>query len=133
VSADGAVKKIIVDALEAHRVSFVDCGMGVYEVDGPLAGRVPMLNRVAHKFVDVVPEHLDEGVVYVCIPYETVVHACCCGCLNEVVTPPHPLQWSVTFNGEAISLSPVSELGWWKRLLQRMRLLRLLRLSSRGG
>lgn len=37
---DGAVKKIIVDALEAHGVSFIDCGMGVYEVDGSLAGQV---------------------------------------------------------------------------------------------
>jgi molybdopterin/thiamine biosynthesis adenylyltransferase len=37
---DGAAKKIIIDALEAHDVAFVDCGMGVYEVDGSLAGQI---------------------------------------------------------------------------------------------
>ena len=70
-----------------------------------------MLNRITHRFVDAVPDHLDEGVVYICIPYETAVHLCCCGCHNEVVTPLHPLQWSVTFNGETISLSP--SIGNW--------------------
>jgi hypothetical protein len=70
-----------------------------------------MLNRITHQFVDIVPDHLDEGVVYVCIPYETVVHRCCCGCGNEVVTPLNPLQWSVTFNGETVSLSP--SIGNW--------------------
>jgi hypothetical protein len=70
-----------------------------------------MLNRITHRFVDAVPDHLDEGVVYICIPYETAVHLCCCGCHNEVVTPLHPLQWSVIFNGETISLSP--SIGNW--------------------
>lgn len=70
-----------------------------------------MLNRITHRFVDVVPDHLDEGIVYVCLPYETVVHKCCCGCGNEVVTPLHPLQWSITFNGQTISLSP--SVGNW--------------------
>lgn len=37
---DGAAKKIIIDALEAHGVPFVDCGMGVYEVDGSLSGQI---------------------------------------------------------------------------------------------
>lgn len=70
-----------------------------------------MRHRITHRFVEVVPDVLDEGVVYVCIPYETVVHKCCCGCGNEVVTPLHPLQWSLTFNGETISLSP--SIGNW--------------------
>jgi hypothetical protein len=70
-----------------------------------------MRRRIVHRFVETVPEDLDEGVVYVCLPYETVVHICCCGCGNEVVTPLHPLQWSVTFNGETISLSP--SIGNW--------------------
>jgi hypothetical protein len=67
--------------------------------------------RIDHRFVDTIPDELDEGVVYVCIQYETVVHKCCCGCGNEVVSPLHPLQWSITFNGETISLTP--SIGNW--------------------
>jgi hypothetical protein len=37
---DGAAKKIIVDHLNAAGVPFVDVGMGLYEVDGRLAGIV---------------------------------------------------------------------------------------------
>lgn len=70
-----------------------------------------MWTRIDHRFVDTIPDELDEGVVYVCIQYETVAHRCCCGCGNEVVSPLHPLQWSITFNGETISLSP--SIGNW--------------------
>lgn len=64
-----------------------------------------------HKFVDKIPDSVEEGVVYVSIPYETVIHKCCCGCGSEVVTPLSPTDWSVTFNGESISLEP--SIGNW--------------------
>ena len=64
-----------------------------------------------HKFVDNIPDSVEEGVVYVSIPYETVIHKCCCGCGGEVVTPLSPADWSVTFNGESISLEP--SIGNW--------------------
>lgn len=70
-----------------------------------------MRTTIRHEFVDVVPDHLDEGVLYVCIPYTTVVHKCFCGCGHEVVTPLAPRQWSLTFDGEAISLTP--SIGNW--------------------
>ncbi len=37
---DGPAKKVIIDGLEAMKIPFVDVGMGVYEVDGRLAGVV---------------------------------------------------------------------------------------------
>jgi len=37
---DGEAKKLIVYALEEQGVPFVDCGMGVYEVDGTLGGQI---------------------------------------------------------------------------------------------
>jgi len=64
-----------------------------------------------HKFVDKIPDSVEEDVVYVSIPYETVIHKCCCGCGCEVVTPLSPTDWSVTFNGESISLEP--SIGNW--------------------
>jgi Family of unknown function (DUF6527) len=64
-----------------------------------------------HKFVDKIPDFIEEGILYVSIPYETAIHKCCCGCGSEVVTPLSPADWSVIFNGESISLDP--SIGNW--------------------
>lgn len=69
------------------------------------------LARVTHEFVEQIPEELADGVVYVCIPYGTVVHRCCCGCGQEVVTPLGPTDWRVIFDGETVSLEP--SIGNW--------------------
>lgn len=70
-----------------------------------------MRTTLTHEFVDTVPDQIEDGIVYISLMYATAVHRCCCGCGHEVVTPLHPKQWSVTFNGEAISLSP--SIGNW--------------------
>lgn len=62
-------------------------------------------------FVKAVPRDLEPGVLYVSMEYGTVVHSCCCGCGHEVVTPLTPTDWSLTFDGEAISLWP--SVGNW--------------------
>lgn len=67
--------------------------------------------HVRHEFVEFIPEVLDEGVLYVSMQHATVVHRCCCGCGREVVTPLSPADWRLTFDGEAISLSP--SIGNW--------------------
>lgn len=64
-----------------------------------------------HEFVDVIPAHLREGTLYVCIPYATVVHQCCCGCGTEVVTPLSPTDWKLIFDGDTMSLDP--SIGNW--------------------
>jgi hypothetical protein len=66
---------------------------------------------VKHEFVEHIPEHLEEGVIYVSISFGTVVHRCACGCGNEVVTPLSPTDWSLIFDGESISLHP--SIGNW--------------------
>ena len=66
---------------------------------------------LTHKFVNQIPEKLEEGVIYVSIPFETVIHKCCCGCGKEVVTPLSPTGWSLTFDGETITLDP--SIGNW--------------------
>jgi len=38
--------------------------------------------------------------------FGTVVHKCCCGCGNEVVTPLSQTDWQLSFDGESISLYP---------------------------
>ena len=69
------------------------------------------MKTIEHRFVDEIPESLDEGVLYVSIKYATAIHNCCCGCGNEVVTPLSPTDWEMSFNGESVSLSP--SIGNW--------------------
>jgi hypothetical protein len=66
---------------------------------------------VRHEFVETIPDHLNEGVIYVSIPYATVLHRCLCGCGSEIVTPLSPTDWELSFNGQTISLSP--SIGNW--------------------
>lgn len=64
-----------------------------------------------HKFVDNIPEIIEDKVLYVSIKYETVIHKCVCGCGSEIVTPLSPADWRLIFNGETISLEP--SIGNW--------------------
>ncbi|HAY3551889.1 TPA: hypothetical protein JRX79_002297 [Elizabethkingia meningoseptica] len=64
-----------------------------------------------HKFVEFIPEKVEEGILYISIEYCTAIHKCVCGCGNEVVTPLSPTDWKLTFNGKSISLHP--SIGNW--------------------
>lgn len=64
-----------------------------------------------HEFVEYIPTTLEQGTIYVSIPFATAVHKCCCGCGNEVVTPLSPTDWKLTINGQTISLDP--SIGNW--------------------
>jgi hypothetical protein len=61
---------------------------------------------IRHEFADLIPEALRPGVVYISIPYATAAHSCFCGCGSKVVTPLSRRGWSVTFDGESVSLYP---------------------------
>ncbi|WP_223774504.1 DUF6527 family protein [Streptomyces sp. 135] len=62
-------------------------------------------------FTETFPATMDEGLLYISVPYRTCSHLCCCGCGHEVITPLSPAQWSVTYDGENVSLSP--SIGNW--------------------
>lgn len=64
-----------------------------------------------HEFVDIIPDDLDEKVLYISIKYATAIHLCACGCKEEVVTPFSPTDWKLTFDGKTVSLSP--SIGNW--------------------
>jgi len=68
-------------------------------------------SEIRHEFVDLIPDDLVEGTIYISVPYATVVHECCCGCGNEVVTPLSPTDWKLIYDGETVSLSP--SIGSW--------------------
>ena len=64
-----------------------------------------------HRFVEFMPDTLEDGTIYVSMAYATATHKCCCGCGKEVVTPLSPTDWKLTFNGRTISLEP--SIGNW--------------------
>jgi hypothetical protein len=69
------------------------------------------LTALTHEFVEFLPDQLEDGMLYISIPYATVAHKCCCGCGNEVVTPLSPTDWKLIFIGETVSLDP--SIGNW--------------------
>lgn len=64
-----------------------------------------------HEFVENIPEVLEQGVLYVSIPYRTMLHRCACGCGEEVVTPIGPAAWKMTYDGGGVSIAP--SIGNW--------------------
>lgn len=68
-------------------------------------------DTLRHDFVEYIPSTLEDGILYVSIPFATVVHKCCCGCGNEVVTPLSPTDWTLSFDGRSVSLDP--SIGNW--------------------
>lgn len=62
-------------------------------------------------FVDFIPEELNEGVMYISESYKTIVHRCCCGCGQEVVTPLSPVDWQLKKERKLITIRP--SIGNW--------------------
>ncbi|MCW5203748.1 hypothetical protein VU12_12525 [Desulfobulbus sp. US4] len=62
-------------------------------------------------FVDFIPDHLEDGMLYVCEQYKTAAHLCCCRCGEEVITPLSPADWLIKRRGNVVSLSP--SIGNW--------------------
>jgi len=69
------------------------------------------IQKLMHRFIEFVPDELEDGVLYISIPFATATHRCCCGCREEVVTPLTPTDWSLIFDGETVSFTP--SIGNW--------------------
>lgn len=69
------------------------------------------MKMLQHRFVEFIPEILEDGVLYISMEYCTAIHKCVCGCGNKVVTPISPTGWQLEFDGKSISLSP--SIGNW--------------------
>ena len=67
--------------------------------------------RFSPQFVELMPDALEEGVLYVSMSYAVAAHRCACGCGLEVVTPLSPTDWRLVFDGENVSLEP--SIGNW--------------------
>lgn len=72
---------------------------------------MPQRESIRHEFVELIPDELNPGILYVSMEYATTAHLCMSGCGEEVVLPLSPEQWKLTFNGRTVSLSP--SVGNW--------------------
>lgn len=68
--------------------------------------------QVRHEFIELLPEKTEDGVLYVSLKYKNMIHLCLCGCGSQVVTPLSPTGWSMTFDGQTVSVYP--SIGSWK-------------------
>ncbi len=69
------------------------------------------MKMLQHRFVENIPDIIEEGILYISIKYCTAIHKCICGCGNEVVTPLSPTDWELIFDGRTVSLYP--SIGNW--------------------
>ena len=67
--------------------------------------------KLRHDFVEYMPDKIAEGVLYISIPFGTMIHKCACGCGEEVVTPLSPAEWNFTYDGKTVSIYP--SVGSW--------------------
>lgn len=63
------------------------------------------LYEMKNEFVRRVPEELEDGVLYICLECDVVVHKCACGCGEKVVLPLAPEHWKLYYDG-VVTLSP---------------------------
>jgi hypothetical protein len=68
-------------------------------------------STITPTFVNVIPDRLENGILYICERYRTAAHKCCCGCGEEVITPLTPADWSICKEGNSVSLTP--SIGNW--------------------
>src|SRR5438445_703184 len=97
--------------LPRSREGALHCVLPRHECTAERRQSVSRIDSVRHEFVESAPRQLEPGILYVSFKYSFVLHACCCGCGREVITPLSPAQWSLTYNGQAITLEP--SIGNW--------------------
>lgn len=70
------------------------------------------INELKPIFVDLIPEKLEEGKIYISRQYQISVHLCACGCGEEVVLPiGGRYGWSMTERITGVTFRP--SVGNW--------------------
>lgn len=65
------------------------------------------------KYVEHLPEQLEEGVLYISEEFALTAHKCCCGCGEDVYNKLGPAKWRLTkLPDGSVSLDP--SVGNWK-------------------
>lgn len=65
-----------------------------------------------HKFVEFIPDEIENDVLYISMEYDVAKHKCPCGCGTDIITTLSPVGWKLIYDGETVSLYP--SIGNWK-------------------
>jgi hypothetical protein len=74
-----------------------------------------MINKIIPEFVDEIPAEINDGYLYLCLPYNSVIHKCACGC-GEIISTPLGKEhgWTMQYDGETVTLNPSVGNGSYK-------------------
>lgn len=64
------------------------------------------VTKLTPKFVEDIPETLEDGILYISLTSKVAVHNCCCGCKNKTVTPFSDGSWRIFETHDFITLEP---------------------------
>ena len=70
------------------------------------------LTSFVPEFHHYIPEEIHEGVLYISLEYDAVIHLCFCGCGKKVHTPLGLNWWVLTKNENGVTLRP--SVGSWQ-------------------
>lgn len=74
------------------------------------------MKEITPVYVDLVPEVIEPGKLYIAKEFHTAVHLCPCGCGHQVVirlgdeNKKDAIEWSLSDNNGIISISPSIEI-----------------------
>ncbi|MDO8773712.1 MAG: DUF6527 family protein [Burkholderiaceae bacterium] len=68
--------------------------------------------RFELQHVEVMPQKLQPGILYVSLEFETAHHLCACGCGQKVRTPLSAAEWQVEETPQGVTLRP--SIGSWQ-------------------
>lgn len=71
-----------------------------------------MTTRFNILHVEIMPQDLQPGILYVSLEFETAHHLCACGCGQKVRTPLSPAEWQVVETPQGVTLHP--SIGSWQ-------------------
>lgn len=65
------------------------------------------INKYRIEFVDTIPKTINEGILYICVNCNVIVHKCACGCGEKTVTPLDKNNgWIMKYDGQSVTLRP---------------------------
>lgn len=64
------------------------------------------IEKITPIYTEIIPDTLDEGILYISKEYEVAIHLCACGCGEKTVTPLNHPGWNYTDNNGCVTLHP---------------------------
>lgn len=69
------------------------------------------LTEIKPVYVELMPDKIQPGVLYISEKYECAIHLCACGCGGKTVTPLGDGEWAITKSDGRVTLRP--SIGNW--------------------